>query len=75
MQRRMLDAAAAIPGVTAVGYVDHLPLGLGGGDSGVFADSATDFRPTNQVAEAMNYHISPGYHRGRRHPSAGRAET
>jgi hypothetical protein len=26
MQRRMLDAAAAIPGVTAVGYTDHLPL-------------------------------------------------
>ena len=61
MQRRMLEAAAAIPGATAVGYVDHLPLGLEGGDSGVFADSATDFRPTNQVAEAMNYHISGGY--------------
>jgi predicted permease len=61
MQRRMLEAAAAIPGATAVGYVDHLPLGLEGGDSGVFADTATDFRPTNQVAEAMNYHISAGY--------------
>jgi predicted permease len=61
MQRRMLEAAAAIPGATAVGYVDHLPLGLEGGDSGVYADSATDFRPTNQVAEAMNYHISGGY--------------
>ena len=45
MQRRMLDAAAAIPGVTAVGYVDHLPLGLGGGDSFVYTDSTTDFRP------------------------------
>jgi predicted permease len=61
MQRRMLEAAASIPGATAVGYVDHLPLGLEGGDSGVFADSTTDFRPTNQVAEAMNYHISGGY--------------
>ncbi|HMG86221.1 MAG TPA: ADOP family duplicated permease [Terracidiphilus sp.] len=61
MQRRMLEAAAAIPGATAVGYVDHLPLGLEGGDSGVYADSTTDFRPTNQVAEAMNYHISGGY--------------
>jgi hypothetical protein len=30
MQRRMLDAAAAIPGVTAVGYADRLPLSIGG---------------------------------------------
>jgi predicted permease len=61
MQRRMLDAAAAIPGTTAVGYVDHLPLGLAGGDTFVYADSTTDYRPTNLVADAMNYHISPGY--------------
>ncbi len=61
MQRRMLDAAAAIPGVTNVGYVDHLPLGLGGGDSYVFSDSTTDYRPTNLAADAMDYHISPGY--------------
>ena len=61
MQRRMVDAAAAIPGVTSVGYVDHLPLGLGGGDSYVYTDSTTDFRPTNQAADAMSYNISPGY--------------
>jgi predicted permease len=61
MQRRMLNAAAAVPGVTAVGYIDHLPLGLSGGDSYVFSDSTTDYRPTNQAADAMDYHISPGY--------------
>ncbi len=61
MQRRMLDAVAAIPGVTNVGYADHLPLGLGGGDSYVYTDSTTDYRPTNVTADAMNYHISPGY--------------
>jgi predicted permease len=61
MQRRMLDAAAAIPGVTTVGYIDHLPLGLGGGDSYVFSDSTTDYRPTNLAADAMNYNVSPGY--------------
>ena len=61
MQRRMLDAAAAIPGVTAVGYVSQLPLGLGGGDSYVYTDSTTDYRPTNEAADAMNYNISPGY--------------
>jgi predicted permease len=61
MQRRMLDAAAEIPGVTAVGYVSQLPLGLGGSDSYVYTDSTTDFRPTNEAADAMNYNISPGY--------------
>jgi predicted permease len=59
MQRRMLDAAEAIPGVTAVGYVSNLPLSLGGGDS--YTDSTTDFRPTNEAADAMNYNVSPGY--------------
>jgi predicted permease len=61
MQRRMLDAAASIPGVTAVGYTSNLALSLGGGDSYVFTDSTTDFRPTNQAADAMSYRISPGY--------------
>jgi predicted permease len=61
MQRHMLDAAAAIPGVTAVGYTNNLPLSLGGGDSYVYTDSTTDYRPTNVAADAMNYNISPGY--------------
>jgi len=61
MQRRLLDAAVAIPGVTAVGYVSNLPLSLGGGDSYVYTDSTTDFRPSNEAADAMNYNISPGY--------------
>ncbi|HEY1904216.1 MAG TPA: ABC transporter permease [Terracidiphilus sp.] len=61
MQRRMLDAAATIPGVTAAGYTSNLALSLGGGDSFVYTDSTTDFRPTNEAADAMNYNISPGY--------------
>ena len=61
MQRRMIDAVAAIPGVTAVGYIDQVPLGLGGGDSYVYTDTTTDFRPTNEAADAMNYRVSPGY--------------
>src|SRR5271157_1593656 len=61
MQRRMMDAAAAIPGVESVGYVNQLPLSLGGSDSYVFTDSTNDFRPTTAAADAMNYNISPGY--------------
>jgi predicted permease len=61
VQRRMLEAAARIPGVTEVGYTDNLPLSLGGGDSFVYSDATTDFRPTNNAADAMDYVISPGY--------------
>jgi predicted permease len=63
MQRKMIDAAAAIPGVTAAGYTDRLPLSIGGNDSSVFPDSATDFRPTNSVAEAQQFNVSPDYFR------------
>jgi predicted permease len=61
MQRRMLDAASAIPGVTAAGYTSNVPLSLGGGDSFVYKDATTDFRPTNYAADAMDYNVSPGY--------------
>ena len=61
MQRRMIDAVAAIPGVTAVGSISQIPLSLGGSDSDVFSDTTTDYRPTNSVADAMDYNISPGY--------------
>ena len=63
MQKRMLDAAAAIPGVTAVGYADRLPLSLGGGDSDVYTDTTTDFRPTSAAADAQNFNVSPDYFR------------
>jgi predicted permease len=63
MQKRMLDAAAAIRGVTAVGYADRLPLSIGGGDSDVFADTTTDYRLTNAAADAQNFQVSPDYFR------------
>ena len=52
-EQHAADAAAhagcgrAIPGVTAVGYINQMPLGLGGGDSYVYTDATTDYRPTN----------------------------
>ncbi len=63
MQRRMLNAAAAIPGVTAVGYADRLPLSIGGNDSSVYHDTTTDYRPTNSVADAQQFNVSPDYFR------------
>lgn len=61
MQRRMFDAASALPGVTAVGYASNVPLVLGSGDSYVYSDATTDYRPTNFTADAMEYNVSPGY--------------
>ena len=61
MQRRMLDAVSTIPGVTSAGYASNPPLSLGSGDSYVYADTITDFRPTNYTADAMDYQASPGY--------------
>lgn len=61
MQRRMLDAVKGIPGVTAVGSNNQIPLGIGGSDSYVYTDSTTDYRPTNYIVDAMNYNVSPGY--------------
>jgi predicted permease len=61
MQRRMLDAVEKIPGVTAAAYASRVPLNLGWSNDSVFADSTTDYKPSNVLAEVMNYDVSPGY--------------
>jgi predicted permease len=61
MQKRMLDAVSAIPGVTAAGYINEQPLSLGENDTTVFKDNVTDFRDSNAAADAINYSMSPGY--------------
>jgi predicted permease len=61
MEKRMLDTVGALPGVTQAAYSSRIPLTLGGGDSYVFKDTTTDFRPTNMATDAMNFIISPGY--------------
>lgn len=62
-EKKMLAAVADIPGVTAVGYADRLPLNVGGNDSCVFHDGDTDFRATNCRADAQQFNISPDYFR------------
>ncbi len=63
MQRRMIDAAASIPGVSAAGYADRLPLSIGGNDSSVYKDNVTDFRPSNSSGDAQQFNVSPDYFR------------
>ncbi len=61
MQRRMLDAIQGIPGVTAAGFADRIPLNIGWSDTWVYRDSTTDYKPANRVTDAMEYKASPGY--------------
>lgn len=61
IQRRMLDALQAMPGVSSAAYVDHLPLSLESNSSVVFTNATTDFRMSNAAADAMMYRVSPGY--------------
>jgi predicted permease len=62
IQRHMLDAAAAIPGVTEAGYTNRPQLSIGGSsDSSVYPDNTTDYRPSNAVADAQQFDVSPNY--------------
>jgi predicted permease len=61
LQRRILEEASRIPGVTAIGSIDGRPLGLGGNGTSVFRDSTTDFRPANVISFAKYFAASPGY--------------
>ena len=61
MQRRMLDSAAALPGASAVGLINNLPLALDWSLSAIYSDNTADFRPSNELAEPAQYSISPDY--------------
>jgi predicted permease len=63
MQKRMIHAMEAIPGVEAVGLADSVPFAMGVGDVMIFADNATDMRPVNAAAHPYIFHVSPGYFR------------
>jgi predicted permease len=61
MQRRMIDTLETIPGATAVGLIDRVPLALGWNTTEVFPDDATDLSMSKAVAEPLMFGISPGY--------------
>jgi predicted permease len=61
MQRRMLDAYASVPGVTAAGMSDNLPLTFGTNQVSVYGNDASDFRPSHALADTYAYAASPGY--------------
>jgi predicted permease len=61
MQKGMMEAVETIPGVTAVGFADRTPLNGTLRWSMVFTDKTTDLRPSNAVANVVEYSVSPGY--------------
>jgi predicted permease len=61
MQKRMIDAVAAIPGVESAGIVGRPPLYGGGFAAAIYSSEATDLRPSKAMATAVRFNISPGY--------------
>jgi ABC-type antimicrobial peptide transport system permease subunit len=64
MQRRMIDAIQAIPGVDSVGSVQYPPLEIPGSwQSLVYTDATENLSPSNAAADPCMYNISPDYFR------------
>ncbi len=63
MQRQMVEAVEALPGVESVGLADSVPLAVNGSSTTIFTDATTDLRPSNAVAKAASFDISPEYFR------------
>jgi len=61
MERRMIDALEAIPGVKSVGLVSTIPLGGGRETQDVFTGQTADLRTSNAAAEVQVFKISPEY--------------
>lgn len=63
MQKRMLNAVEGLPGVSAAAYAGRIPLNLGWNQNMVFREDTTDYRMSNEAAEALQYSVSPEYFR------------
>jgi predicted permease len=63
MQKRMMDAVKAIPGVEALAMADTVPLGIEMNDSNIFTDSTSDLKPSNAAGDAFIYKVSAEYFR------------
>ncbi len=64
MQRRMIDAIQAIPGVDSVGSVNYPPLEPPGSwQATVYTDTTEDLSPSNAAADSYWYKVTPDYFR------------
>ncbi|MEO8450192.1 MAG: ADOP family duplicated permease, partial [Gemmatimonadota bacterium] len=62
LQRRTLEAAASLPGVTVAAYSSSIPLSLDQSSTYLYSDQAADFRASNGL-ESSEFQVSPGYFR------------
>ena len=60
VQKKMIADAEQIPGVTAAGIMNNLPMNGGGSSTPVYRQGTTDFRSSNSVMTPHYYSISPG---------------
>jgi predicted permease len=64
MQRRMIQAIEALPGVDSVGSVQYPPLELPGcWQAVVYTDTTADLSPSKAAADPCMYNTSPDYFR------------
>ncbi len=63
MQRRMVDALQALPGVKSVGLINVPPLAQGETTTKIFTEETTDLRPSNAATDAVKYSVTPDYFR------------
>jgi predicted permease len=59
-QRRALDAASRLPGVSAAAFADSFPLGIDQSTTNFFRPRETDFRSSNAL-NGSHYNVSPGF--------------
>ena len=61
LQKRLLNAVAAIPGVTDAAYANSTPLSIDNSNTSIYAPGTTDFSNANSKFSANYYEVSPTY--------------
>lgn len=61
-QRSVLEAVAALPGVSSAAFANSVPLSIDQSSTSVAPEEATEFRPSSRIG-AVVYQVSPGYFR------------
>ena len=63
VQKQMIHAMAAVPGVEAVGLADTVPFSMGLNEAKIFPENAPDLLPIHAAATTYSFRISPNYFR------------